>query len=786
MVMLAGEPMLSSDVTLFKQNFSAETRLYNGMGTSETSCVARYFVDRTLSYRDGRIPIGVAYDDIDARIESAAGQLLGPNETGELVLVGQHFSRGYTHADSESQNRFEFDADNKTWRYRTGDLVKRLDDGQLVHCGRLDAQVKVNGVRIELDEIESALLSHDRVSEVAVLTTQDPNQETSLIAYVAGRDIEELSPQKLREYLLTKLPSAFVPGTFVNLASLPMLSAGKVDKTTLRSIEVKPTTSETPDTEPRDHFEQEILNGFRHAFDDPGFGFTDDFFEHGGDSLRALDVAIAIEERTGYPVSSSSMMSYPTPINMAHHLKGQMQSSQKNDIIQFSAGSDANVTSGPLVCVPGVGGHALTYRKLANALPDCIPMYALEVQGLDGRTTPFESVKALAAYFAIQIREQFPTGPLNFGGYSLGGQVAFELASLFQKEGRDIGQLYLIDCYTVRYFAFEARHRAREARRAELKEQGVLKWAENRLKRTLAAKVLTRPEQSDSAKFQEMTGINPSLELTERMETIQSALYKAAHANTPSPQAVPTTSIEASAPADPPGDCYSYWDELTKGSVRHVKIDANHLSIMRNDAIVAKVAKIIADDMVSERSARSTQQSGAIHDLCRYWSADGKADLEVDYVDSAELPQSTACLLDHADSMTRTLSRKYNQKIEVKVLAKSQVGGHLVRKVSLKPAGSPYDCAMAVIRIDLTALDANSRPDIIEGREPFGTILDKHNIGWCKQPASFFAIHPDEDIARRLNCKAETNKLYGRHNVLSLRDGCKFADVIEVVAGLDA
>ncbi len=782
MIMLAGEPMLSSDVNLFKEKVPPNVALYNGMGTSETSCAARYFVDLDKSYPDGRVPIGIPYKDVEARIEDGSGQLLGPSETGELVLVGTHFTNGYAHADPDSLDRFQPVPNTNKWRYSTGDLAMRLEDGSLVHCGRRDGQVKVNGVRIETDEIESVLLDFEGVDEVAIIAVETEEHHTSLTAYIGSQKSKELTVLELRQFLRSKLPSAFIPSTFILLDTLPMLSAGKVDKVALRSMNLTSPQFMSETVEPRDHFENEVLEAFRRAFDNPEFGFGDDFFEHGGDSLRALEVAIAIEERTGYALSASGLMTYPTPINVAHHLKTQMQSHSKNDIVQFSSDSAQVSNNGTLICIPGVGGHALSFRDLASALPANISMHALEIQGLDGRAAPFGSIKAIASYFADQIRNQFPTGPLYFAGYSMGGQIAFELARLFKLEGREIGQLILIDAYSTKYFAFERRYRIREARIAAIRKLGIFTWLGTKLKTAFTSDNSPLSAFSPSSEVGRLTGMDAEVQLNKRMKAIEALLYNAAHAYEPTPFELPTISIEASAPADPPGDCYSYWDTLTQHKIRHVEVDADHLSIMKSDGAVRKVAQLISKCVSGTDEVISTENvSKSISDLFQYWSADGNQVLTADIINPGMLPQSVASLLNHSDSMTSTLSRHYDQKIDVNVLAKSQIGGHLVRKVSLKPADIHHDCAMAVIRIDLKALDTHSRQDILDGSEPFGAIMDRHNVQWKKEPTSFFTVHPDEDIAKRLNCAAHKGQLFGRHNVLTLENGHKLADVIEVV-----
>ena len=116
--------------------------------------------------------------------------------------------------------------------YRTGDLARYLPDGTLEFMGRVDQQVKIRGFRIELGEIETILSQHPGVAETAVLVHETSNSEKQLVAYSVLTDTN-LTPDQLRTYLQTKLPTYMVPAAFIAVPAIPLTTNGKVDRDAL-------------------------------------------------------------------------------------------------------------------------------------------------------------------------------------------------------------------------------------------------------------------------------------------------------------------------------------------------------------------------------------------------------------------------------------------------------------------------------------------------------------------------------------------------------------------------
>ncbi|MEO1559636.1 MAG: condensation domain-containing protein, partial [Cyanobacteria bacterium J06632_19] len=178
---------------------------------------------------------------------------------------------------------------NKSQRlYKTGDLARYRDDGNIEYIGRIDNQVKVRGFRIELGEIEATINAHPQVKQAVVIVREDINNDKRLVAYVI---FEELTTTKqLREYLKSKLPEYMVPSAFVTLDTLPLTPNGKVDRKALQTADTDTIERENEYVAPRTVSEEIIANIFAEVLNVKNVGIHDNFFNLGGHSLLATQL----------------------------------------------------------------------------------------------------------------------------------------------------------------------------------------------------------------------------------------------------------------------------------------------------------------------------------------------------------------------------------------------------------------------------------------------------------------------------------------------------------------
>jgi len=198
-------------------------QLINGYGPTETTVYATsHLVQLSDTYRPEGVPIGRAVQANVLRIDEASG---------ELLVGGAGVALGYLKAPDLTDQRF-VQLEGQRW-YRTGDLVRRLDEGTLAYLGRADRQVKLQGQRIELDDVELTLSNCPGVREVAVLLRGGSAQDKHLQAFYSGPPNERPSEQALAAHAAAHLPLAAVPKVLVGLDSLPVSINGKVDRAAL-------------------------------------------------------------------------------------------------------------------------------------------------------------------------------------------------------------------------------------------------------------------------------------------------------------------------------------------------------------------------------------------------------------------------------------------------------------------------------------------------------------------------------------------------------------------------
>ena len=231
-VLFAGERLHARDVTKWLDSGEGQIQVVNLYGPTESTLVKFFhFVSRSDVER-GLIPIGKPMPGASALVLGEDGEPCTPGEIGELYIRSAFLTLGYHRRPELTREAFPPDPlgeGTDARMYKTGDLVRLLEDGTLEFIGRKDLQLKIRGVRVEPGEIESRLLEHERVRAAVVVGREDRLGEQRLVAYVAPAGQALLSTE-LRGFLRERLPEAMVPSSFVFLESLPLTRTGKVDR----------------------------------------------------------------------------------------------------------------------------------------------------------------------------------------------------------------------------------------------------------------------------------------------------------------------------------------------------------------------------------------------------------------------------------------------------------------------------------------------------------------------------------------------------------------------------
>ncbi len=322
----------SADVERVRTWFSLAdhpTRLLNNYGPTEaTVCSAYLPVDpaRLATLTTPRLPIGGPMSNIELHVLDYRGQPLPALVPGELAIGGRGVTRGYFGQPAATARAFvpnPFSARPGSRLYCTGDLVRRLADGNLEFLGRIDHQAKIRGFRIEPGEIEVALIGHPAVREVAVKAVGARAEDRRLVAYlVAEHDTEAPDLAALRSYLADRLPAHMVPSAAVALDALPMTATGKVDRKALP----EPGDARTERARfapPRDRAETVIADAWCTVLEREQIGIFDNVFDLGAHSLLVLKVQGLLEDAFGREIPTLDFFRFPTIDALARGLAGE-------------------------------------------------------------------------------------------------------------------------------------------------------------------------------------------------------------------------------------------------------------------------------------------------------------------------------------------------------------------------------------------------------------------------------------------------------------------------------
>ncbi|MBZ8180967.1 non-ribosomal peptide synthetase [Oscillatoria salina] len=434
----SGEP-LALDLTQTFRQLMPSAKLLNFYGLSEVSANVICYDTSCLPEKANSVFIGRPIDNTQVYVLDRHQQPTPIGVFGELYIGGVPLARSYLHRPELNQKHF---LDNPflpgTKLYKTGDLVRYRNDGNLEYLGRGDDRVKIRGFRIELGEIEAAIAKHPDVKETAVIAREDDRGERRLIAYVVT-DADNIVP-KLRSYLRKNLPDYMVPSAFAVLDAFPLTPSGKVDKRSLPTKDLIRANSTESFVPPRDTWEFALVQIWENLLNISSIGVTDDFFELGGHSLLAARLIAQINERFGQKLPLSILFQGATIENLAKVLQQQIGSNSDSPLVPIrSSGSRI-----PLFCVHPAGGNIITYPNLASKLDAEQPFYALEQSPIQ-QEPEIISVEETATHYIEEIRAVQPKGPYLLAGWCYGGLIAFEMAQQLQRQGEKIALLAVFD-----------------------------------------------------------------------------------------------------------------------------------------------------------------------------------------------------------------------------------------------------------------------------------------------------------------------------------------------------
>jgi polyketide synthase PksJ len=351
-LLIGGEALSPLHIGKLKKTYPG-IALINGYGPTENVTFSTtYLIDKEHKLN---IPIGKPIANSSAYILGPGAELLPPNVPGELFVGGDGVSWGYLNNPELTAEKFinhKLGGGPKTRLYNTGDIARRLPDGNIEYTGRRDHQVKIRGFRVELGEIENELLRFDIIKEAAVVIKKDRSGDKYLCGYIVSE--QEIDTNGIKDRLLNRLPSYMVPLHFEQLAKIPLNMSGKVDREALQTIETK-LVSRKDYIPPRNEVEKKLVEIWAALLGiaEDAIGVDDNFFDLGGNSLKIIRLSSILKKTYRKDIPVVKFFRYTNISSLAGYLTGEDEQKKSSSV----ARKRANAVVGRDIAVIGMAGR---------------------------------------------------------------------------------------------------------------------------------------------------------------------------------------------------------------------------------------------------------------------------------------------------------------------------------------------------------------------------------------------------------------------------------------------
>ncbi|MDA0657899.1 MAG: amino acid adenylation domain-containing protein, partial [Planctomycetota bacterium] len=452
-LVVAGEPCSGQ----LAQQWSVGRTMINAYGPTEaTVCVT---TDRCTPGSDETPSMGFPIENVTAYVLDDQGNLA---HEGELYVGGVGLARGYLRRPELTQQRFVYHRiENQPTvqrLYRTGDRVRQERDGRLTFLGRVDDEIKINGVRIDLGEIQ-ALIERDPFVMKAVVCRESIDMKTKLLGFVQWRPGVQEDWDRLWSQIREFFPVSCWPAELIPVPEFPLTSSGKLDRNRLLQhvdeyrhgmrhhlrvvgIEEPPIDSNGINLPSMTRI-RELQNCWREVLPNTPHEIYSDFFLSGGDSLSAMEFLARIAEKTGEQISMAEFARNPTLLGIAACLNRETALHEPTEhLIKLQTGTSEKTA----VCIHPGGGHIFCYHPLAQALQPDWTLFAMQAQGVDGLMPPHRNMNDMADAYARRIEQQFAGRSIDLLGWSFGGLVAYEIMTrLADSQVMTVRNLWVVD-----------------------------------------------------------------------------------------------------------------------------------------------------------------------------------------------------------------------------------------------------------------------------------------------------------------------------------------------------
>ncbi|MES2803490.1 MAG: amino acid adenylation domain-containing protein [Bdellovibrionota bacterium] len=437
---LSGGERLPQEVADYLLTCTSE--VYNMYGPTETTIWSSYQkLEKEVAITAGRPIYNTQFIILNEN-----GEVLPPHASGELYIGGLGLSGGYYHKSDLTEKKFKL-VTNQLMSgvfFATGDLAQWNKSGEIEILGRNDRQVKINGFRLELFEIESHLRKLQIFKDVHVFTMTDGDYQ-KIVAALCLESGKSMTAEKIRSELSSYLPHYMVPQDIIFLNEIPRTQSQKIDESALSFLVNKGTTVTAPPA-PRVNMNEKIRDIWRTHLKIASVDDQNTFFELGGHSLIALNLNTHLEEVLKVKIPLRFLIEskhFKDFCNKVNNLNENSFADSKS-LVVLKAGLNKRNS---LFCFHAVGGSALNYSIFSSYINPDQYLIGFQTIALNGVTPMKNSIEEMCAEYVEELLEFQPEGPYTLCGGSMGGILAYEVAQQLKAKGHKIDKLILFDTF---------------------------------------------------------------------------------------------------------------------------------------------------------------------------------------------------------------------------------------------------------------------------------------------------------------------------------------------------